>query len=80
MGILKYAPTGGARSRQKAKVFRAVFDNPGLTSRELAEKTGIPNEVLHKRLPDLRDEGLLKNGVERKCGVSGRLAVTWEMK
>jgi hypothetical protein len=70
----------GERDRQKTRVLQAVTANPGKTSRELAAITGIPNEVLHKRLPDLRTDQHLMNGQQRQCSVTLRRAVTWYIK
>ena len=33
---------------------------------------------VQRRLSDLRHAGLVKNGTQRKCSISGRPAQTWE--
>lgn len=54
----------------------AVLTNPGWTGREYDEgRNG--DRVVGKRLSTLRDKGLVKEGYERTCRVSGRDATTW---
>jgi hypothetical protein len=65
---------GGAARRHRALCLHAVRRTPGLTSRELEERLGIK---AHKRLPELRQAGCVRNGRPRICTVSGRLAMTW---
>lgn len=67
----------GARALQKNQVLRVVENYPGLTSRELSRASGIANEILHKRLPDLKRDGFLTTGNARRCQVTGRQAMTW---
>ena len=67
----------GARALQKNQVLGVVQNHPGLTSRELARVSGIANEILHKRLPDLKRDGFLATGDARRCQVTGRQAMTW---
>src|SRR5688572_27348884 len=50
---------------------------PGLTSFELAVHFGVDRYVLARRLPELRGKGLVRNGEDRRCKVSGREAMTW---
>ncbi len=70
----------GLRDRQKLMVLEIVKKNPGLTSRELAHVSKVNNEVLHKRLPDLRADDLVENGEIRICAVTGHKALTWMEK
>jgi hypothetical protein len=52
-----------------------VIQTPGLTAREIEDRLGIK---AHKRLPELRRAGMVRNGRSRICRVSGRQALTWQ--
>ena len=64
----------GITRRHRAVCLDAVTRSPGLTAREVEDRTGIK---AHKRLPELRGEGVVSNGQARTCTVSGRHAMTW---
>ena len=66
--------TGGAAKQQREMCLAAVVKTPGATAREIEDRIGIK---AHKRLPELRDDGLVCNGSTRTCRVSGRQAMTW---
>ena len=65
---------GGSANQQRAMCLNAVIKAPGLTAREIEGRIGIK---AHKRLPELRADGLVCNGRPRACTVSGRQAMTW---
>src|ERR1041384_6467502 len=69
--------TSGKRNQQKAQVLNALKANPGLTARELASFASISGEITHKRLPDLREDGLVYNGEARRCSITSKQAMTW---
>jgi len=64
----------GSARQQRALCLAAVTETPGLTAREIEARLGIK---AHKRLPELRADGLVANGDTRTCTVSGRQAMTW---
>ena len=64
----------GSAQRHRAMCFDTVMQTPGLTAREIEDRLGIK---AHKRLPELRRAGMVRNGQARTCTVSGRLALTW---
>ena len=64
----------GLARHQRAMCLAAVTRAPGLTAREIEDRLGIK---AHKRLPELRADGLVHNGDNRLCTVSGRQAMTW---
>ena len=66
--------SGGAAKQQRAMCLAAVVKTPGATAREIEDRIGIK---AHKRLPELRADGLACNGPTRTCRVSGRQALTW---
>ena len=65
---------GGSAKQQRAMCLDVVIAMPGLTAREIEDRLGIK---AHKRLPELRADGLICNGRTRTCTVSGRQAMTW---
>ena len=65
----------GTARQQRTRCLEAVVDMPGLTAREIEAHIGIK---AHKRLPELRESGDVRNGPSRTCMVSGRQALTWE--
>ncbi len=75
----------GKASLQRAFALAAVRARPGCTTMELAHHTAPrPSKidetyrVLGRRLPELRDDGHLRNGgAHRKCEHLKRNVVTW---
>ncbi len=76
----------GGRESAKAKVLEALRNssyarrNEACTSWELNKASMIQHPTVHKRLPDLRRDGLVENGPVRKCSVTGRPSLTWKAK
>lgn len=66
----------GCAKRHRDLCLAVVKRQPGLTAREIEARIGIK---AHKRLPELRDDGQVRNGPSRPCTVSGRMAMTWLM-
>ncbi|MEX0654446.1 MAG: hypothetical protein WD534_12720 [Phycisphaeraceae bacterium] len=66
--------SSGSAQRHRAMCFDFVRRMPGLTAREIEDELGIK---AHKRLPELRQASLVRNGAVRTCTVSGRQALTW---
>lgn len=62
---------------QRNKVLMCVRYNPGLTSAEIGAKTGIGRHNAARRLPELRKDGLVRNGEQRICSIKGTKAITW---
>lgn len=67
----------GARAAQQKLAAQAVESYPGLTSMELAKRTGICRFTLARRLPECRTAGTVRQGRVRKCSVTGRSAQEW---
>lgn len=72
-----YIQESGIKAAQQNIALMTVHLHPGHTSNELTRYCGLDRYQLGKRLPELRKAGFLVNGKERKCTVSGRLAITW---
>jgi hypothetical protein len=68
------AEADGSVRRHRAMCFETVAHTPGLTAREIEDRLGVK---AHKRLPELRRAGMVRNGPARVCRVSGRRALTW---
>ena len=66
--------TTGSAARHRELCLDIVTQTPGLTAREIEDRIGIK---AHKRLPELRTDGLVHNGKPRRCAISDRLAMTW---
>lgn len=64
-------------TRITSLVYLALCRFPGCTASELAEKARLPKEPTRKRLSELRQKGLAKNGMEKICPVSGFSCLTW---
>jgi hypothetical protein len=64
----------GCTKRHRDLCLAVVKRQSGLTAREIEDKLGIK---AHKRLPELRQANLVRNGPARLCTVSGRQAMTW---
>lgn len=68
------AEADGSAQRHRAMCFDTVMQTPGMTAREIEDRLGIK---AHKRLPELRRAGMVRNGKSRACAVTGRQALTW---
>lgn len=62
---------------QRNKVLMCVRYNPGLTSEEIGHKTGIGRHNAARRLPELRKDGLVRNGEQKTCSFKGTKALSW---
>ena len=73
----KDAEASGSAGNQRAACLRAVRSEPGLTAAEIASRAGFERHVPSRRLPELREDGTVRNGEERVCRVQGTLCLTW---
>jgi len=73
----KHITQSGKRMADVRRAENAVRLHSGYTCRELSALTGIPNEILHKRLPD---SNKLVKGQMVKCMITGRMASQWFMR
>lgn len=64
----------GTAKRHRAACLAYVSNHPGATALEVEIATGVK---AHKRLPELRESGAIRNGEIRRCSISGKLAMTW---
>jgi predicted ArsR family transcriptional regulator len=68
--------TGKAHD-QRTLCLERVRRYPGETAAEIASALRIERHIPSRRLPELREAGLVKNGSVRVCGVMGRKSLTW---
>lgn len=62
---------------QRRLCYEALLACPGMTSAEVAQKTGLDRYQAARRLPDLREDDLARNGEMRVCKVKRTRAITW---
>ena len=70
----------GQAAIQRTLAYNAVKEYPRQTSMELAYLTGYSRYMLARRLPEL--DGLVQGDdrYKRKCRITGRLSVIWELR
>jgi hypothetical protein len=68
---------GGQLAEQRQAVLRALQQHPSCTSAELAVYMEVDRHLPARRLPDLRNLGLVTEGPKRLCRIKGRMSVTW---
>jgi len=71
----------GQRGTDKSRLLgwlKANGAKNGMTSHEIASHGVFAHPTVHKRLPDLRRDGLVVNGPARTCTVTGRSSLTWK--
>lgn len=71
----------GQRAYQQRVTVAAVDRFPGCTTQELAEKAGLSERMLSRRLSEVADDGQIKRGSPRATafanGTTGRPGTTW---
>lgn len=76
----------GKRDSIKARLFdhmrRAGIntDETARTYHEIARTSGLPEAQVWRRLPDLRHDGLVRNGPDRRCTITDRVLQTWRLR
>jgi hypothetical protein len=67
----------GRAGCQRRQCLDEVKLNPGQTAAEIALAIGLDRYVPSRRLPELRDLGLVQNGLSRPCKVKKSMSLTW---
>jgi transcription initiation factor IIE alpha subunit len=67
----------GRRATNKKLVLAAVEAKPEQTSREYSEAMYLDRHEVRRRLTDLLNEGLVRQGEARKCKFGRGKALTW---
>lgn len=68
--------TGKAQS-QRMVCLREVTVHPNQTAAEIAAAIGLERHIPSRRLPELRDAGLVVTGPARRCTIQGTRSMTW---
>ena len=64
--------------RQRIEMLEFLKGNSGLTSHELGKISPIYDRYqFARRLSEMAKAGTVRNSDNKRCGVSGRLAMTW---
>ena len=69
--------TQGWAATHRALLLRAVQVNPGRTSGELARLCSLDRHAAARRLPELREKHLVRNGEPRVCSECRTKQMTW---
>lgn len=69
--------TSGVAADQRRRCLEGVRAAPYSTAAEIARAVGLERHAPSRRLPELRDAGLVVNGPSRICAVTGRASITW---
>lgn len=72
-----FVVASGIQTDQQAQAAAAVKRNPGMTSMELSQLTGLDRHMLGRRLPELLGDGRAWRGPKKRCSVSQCSACTW---
>jgi hypothetical protein len=67
----------GAAGTHRMLCLLFVRQNPGKTSAEIAVALSLDRVAPARRMRELVDAGLVKEGPKRKCGVVNKACVTW---
>lgn len=67
----------GRRAAQQQQVAEAVRQHPGVTSAELARRTGIDRHAIGRRLPECETAGAVRRGAPVRDPQTGRTGVSW---
>lgn len=71
------AEASGRAASHRAICLEEVKRTPGQTAAEIAAAVELERHVPSRRLPELRDAGLVENREVRRCRVTGRNSMTW---
>ena len=64
--------------RQRIEMLEFVTGNSGLTSNELGKISSVYDRYqFARRLSEMAKAGTVRNQENKRCNVSGRLAMTW---
>jgi len=67
----------GWASTQRDKCLREVLRKPGQTAAEIAKNAGLERHAASRRLPELREMGLVENRGVRICTIKERRSIDW---
>ena len=68
---------GGLLNRMRTVVYRSLYEHGPATGHEMDEL--LATQDAHKRLPELREAGVVREVGRRPCSVTGRNAILWDV-
>lgn len=71
------AEKSGRAASHRTICMDSVMAYPGQTAAEIARKCSLERHIPSRRLPELRERGLVINGEPRACTVTGRMSMVW---
>ena len=75
---LAYIESSGILGKRRTQAYRFLFDHGPMTANELSQHAGNLSG-LWKRLSELRSMGMVREMGERKCAITGRQAILWDV-
>lgn len=73
----EYVEKSGKAETHRELCFAEVLANPGQTCGEIAKSIGLDRVAAARRLPELREMGLIESKTIRICSVANRRCLTW---
>ena len=67
----------GIAAEQQAICLACIKNTPGLTSAEIADRTGLERHQPARRLSELRRMNEIYSGDKRICSINGTFCLTW---
>jgi CRP-like cAMP-binding protein len=77
LDVAEEVDSGRRVASQRHRCLLEVWKRPGRTAAEVARAAGLRRHAPSRRLPDLRRNGLVRNGERRACAVTGNPCMTW---
>ena len=71
------AEQSGRSTTHREICYVSVCIHPGHTAAEIAKRTRLERHEASRRLPELREKGLIVNGEQRICEVTKHSSMTW---
>lgn len=81
--VLRQIEDEGLLSEKRARVYKALFKHGPCTANELYRKSDLKVKTtqanIHPRLGELRSMGVVTEVSERKCLITNRTAIVWDV-
>lgn len=77
--VYKQIEAEGLLSKRRFEIYRCVFNNGPLTQMEAARFTGLLDHSVTPRFAELERQGVITTVGERKCSITGRRVLIWDV-
>ena len=77
IGAIERFHESGKRKTQCDLLLEAIRRREGMTAAEIGAEVGLTQVQANRRLPDLMNDGLVRQGETRPCLIIGNPCVTW---